>query len=318
MRGISAALAASLVFGSAGSAAAQDMSGAIGAAVGNAVMQAQYAQCMGGTTRLSAEEAREADAPAGAAMSAYWNLARASDNAAVGPLFRKFKPAVWLNGVSASRANSGQVTDPLARAPGNVLVETPVALVRGNGAQNARGVWEVRNAAGAHAGYYVADFARVSSWKLAGIELLPAAAPAPEVAEFCEVPGDIQRFHERSAAITDGEIAKLLKKSKPLATCIEGPDCADKMALAKAYIGKNSLFPLVRDTDTLLLTAGPVYTDTHPSFAVALDPPSPDRRRTMRFRAWCGNMFACFPSNGKSGENFLAALGEAPAERKAD
>ena len=292
-------------------AAAQSsfMADVIGQAVANSSAQAQMAQCVGGTTSLSEKEAREADEPVEALMAKYWATVSASENAMIDGFYHPFGKAIWASGGSEIRARTPKgITDPYARGAGNVLVEKPVVIVRGRSGQNARGIWEVRSSAGGHVGYYLADFLRSPNWRLLRLELLPAEAPAPEVRPFCAEPGDIDAFHKAAEAIPESRIVKITSKSTQVITCAQGSDCAQKWTRARRWVQDNGRFPLIRDTDTVLLTAGPIYADTTPAYVIVLDPPSADGRQIMRFRAWCGNMFGCFPSPTKAREALLADL----------
>jgi hypothetical protein len=203
------------------------------------------------------------------------------------------------------------ITDPFARAAGNILSDKPVAFFRGRQGNAARGLWEVTNPEGGRVGYYLADFTRGGDWRLLRLELIPAGSPAPEVKPFCAIAGDIEAFHRAAAAMPESEIASRSKKSKPLATCLDGPDCSGKWARARQWLAKYSLFPLIRDTDALLMTSGPLYPgNLQMAYAVVLDPATSGGQRTIRFRAWCANWVACSPSLSDARRDFLAALQE--------
>lgn len=280
----------------AGVAPAQVTPGVIGQTVANAMADMAIAQCLAGVTTMSAEEAHEADGPVQAAVANYWAAASASDNAQLAALFKTSGKSAWVaNGVER-RVRSVPVTDSYARTPGNVLVEKPIVLVRAKYGRTARGLWEVRTASGSHAGFYLVDFSQGADWRPHRLELLPPNASAPMVSPYCETPGDIEAFYEAAKAIPEKQIEKITRKSVPVTTCAEGADCSGKWERARQWVRQNSAFPLIRDTDTLLLTSGPVYADLRPSYAVVLDPPTSDGRRTIRLRAWCGNWFSCAPT----------------------
>jgi len=284
------------------------MANILGNVVANSMIHAQLVQCKGGATTLPETAAREADGPAQVAIAKYWAAASAGDNAQMGAFFHGSGKAAWIADGVEVRVHSTPITDRYARTVGNLLVEKPVVLVRGRYGETARGVWEIRNSSGGHAGYYLVDFSRSSGWRPHRLELLPPNASVPAVNPYCQEPGDIDAFNEAAKAIPESQIAKITKKSTVVTTCVQGPDCAAKWSRARQWVQEIGVFPLIRDTDALLLTSGPVYADLTLAYVVVLDPPTPDGRRAMRFRAWCGNMFTCATTPANAREAFLAAL----------
>lgn len=100
---------------------------------------------------------------------------------------------------------------------------------------------------------------------------------------------------------------KALSKAKPVAVCQVGPDCEQRWARAREWVGKNSRFTLVRDNGHEILTRFAVYANTDASYAVALDEPR-NGFRTIRFRAWCGNWIACSPKPETLAKLFAQAV----------
>jgi len=292
----------------AASPASAQMYAAIGAAVGDSVSDMLRAKCIAGLAIPSNEEAHEADAPAQAVVAKYWALVSARDNVLVGDLFDRSSKSAWIDHGSDVRVHAAPITDRYARQDGNRLVQIPIAFVRSRDGISARGVWEVRNASGDLTGYYLVDFVRRVAWFPRRIELLASSAPAPTIAPYCETPGDIEAFHEAAKSIPESRIAKIISKSVAVATCLDGADCSEKWSRAKRWVQERGKFPLIRDTETLLLTSGPLVHDVDLAFVIVLDPPSADGRRPIRFRAWCGNIIRCGPSPEVANEAFLAGL----------
>lgn len=111
--------------------------------------------------------------------------------------------------------------------------------------------------------------------------------------------------------VSDQWVARTTRPARVVATCRDGADCDRKRERARSWIAQNSRFTLARDTPDLLITNGAIYADTHPSIAVLFDPPR-DGIRQIRFRAWCGNIFACFPSPGSLRRLFAQAMADVP------
>lgn len=275
-----------------------------GNAIYYAVQDAAAKQCL--VTKPSAANLTWADTatPVKAAMARYWAAAGKADGVAIAELFQKNGKAVWIANGSAVPARSGFITDPYARAPGNMLVEQPVALFPARGGDTARGLWEIRDQSGARVGHYLVDFRESLDWRPQRLELIPADAPVPAVGPYCFMPGDM----EAAMAMSDGQIAKRAKKATFVASCIAGQDCAEKWARARQWVTENSAHPLIRYTDSLLLTSASAKASLAASYVVTLDPPGSDNRRAIRFRAWCGNYFVCFPRLGNAREAFTIAL----------
>jgi len=247
--------------------------------------------------------------PVKAAMARYWSEANRADGIAIADLFQNNGKAAWIANGSVLLARSGRITDPYARAPGNVLAGQPVALFRARRSDTARGLWEIRDQSGTLVGHYLVDFRQNMDWRPQRLELIPAGAPIPAVGPYCAIPGDM----EAAMAMSDSEIAKRAKKASVIGNCIEGQDCAEKWARARRWVTENSAHPLIRYTDSLLLTSASAKASLAASYVVTLDPPTSDNRRAIRFRAWCGNYFICFPRLGNAREAFAAAL-ETPVE----
>jgi hypothetical protein len=112
--------------------------------------------------------------------------------------------------------------------------------------------------------------------------------------------------------MSEKAIARALAKAKPVATCRIGEDCDRKWRRASKWVHDNSRFTLVRDDETAILTYPAIYANTDASFAVVLDEPV-EGVRTIRFRAWCGNIIACMPSPGALRLMFTQALADASA-----
>lgn len=295
-------------------ASAQIIGNAIANSMGAASTNWSFVRCAGGKSPLSELAAQEAENAAQAIIARYWTAVSATDDAQIGTLFDVSEKAVWIANGSEVRVHSQPITDPFARGNGNVLATKPVIIVQSINGQTARGVWEVTNSSGSPVGFYRIDFEKKSTWRPIRIELLPTDTPSPIATPYCYSPGDIETYSVAAKAISESEIAKLVQKAKVVASCIQGLDCAEKWSRAQRWIEENRTYLLVRNTETLLLNAKPVKADVTPTYLVALDEPTPDGRRTIRFRSWCGNMFACFPSAGKTKQAFVAFLEQVSTE----
>ncbi|MFM5893121.1 MAG: hypothetical protein ACKOQM_01650 [Novosphingobium sp.] len=305
-RGLLTAICAVAIGFTANQANAQ--AAAIGNAIYNATNNAQFSACQSGLTGLSAEQVNRIGAMATNNMIGYYQRVSVEKDANLSSVFDGSKKSRWVNGGVEFLIRNQTVTDPFAYNSGNLLVKIPIVLMVGGFGANARGAWEVTDAAGKHIGYYLVDFKQTSDWKPISIELIPAGASAPVVKPYCVVPGDVEANLKAAKNIPDKEIAKIAKKAKPIASCMQGADCDDKWARVRKWVQEKSAFPLIRDTDTLLLTDGPVSANVSLAYVVTLDAPSADGKRAIRFRAWCGNMFICFPSPGKTGDEFKQLL----------
>lgn len=281
---------------------------AIGNAIYNSTNNANFAACQSGLTDLSAGQVNQIGAIATNNMINYYGRVSAERDVNLSSIFDGSKKSRWVNNGVEYLIRNQTITDPFAYNSGNLLVKTPIVLFVGGFGANARGVWEVTDVAGKHIGYYLVDFKQTSDWKPISIELIPAGGSAPVVKPYCAIPGDVEANLEAAKNIPDKEIAKITKKAKLIASCMQGPDCDDKWARVRKWVQGKSAFPLIRDTDTLLLTDGPVSANVSLAYVVALDAPSADGKRSIRFRAWCGNMFVCFPSPGKTGDELKQLL----------
>lgn len=279
----------------------------LGIAVHAALENAKLKKCLGGLTSLSVT-APGSDLPIHQAMERYWQAAKSADSVSLASVFQSSEKAVWVYGPMEVRIGSMLVTDPYARASGNVMSKEPASLTRSNDGQSARGVWEVKNAMGGRIGYYLVDFLINSDLSPLRVELLPPSEVPPMVTPYCQKPGDIDKFNAAAKAMPPSKLSKIIEKATTLTTCIEGPQCAEFWARARQWIEHLASFPLVKDTDTLLLTSGPVDADLSLAYAVVLDPPSAGGLRNVRLRAWCGNMLGCAPSPNAAREALLHEL----------
>ncbi len=286
-----------------GTASAQDYAGAIY----NAMKAVAHQECLIGKPSEVDFTGGEASGPTRESMAQYWKAASAADSIDVADIFQASGKAAWLFNGAETQVRSGKVTDVFARAAGSVLVEEPLALVRAKLGDTARGVWEVRNPSGEAIGYYLVDFRRRSNWKPLRLELISAASGAPAVQPYCYMPGDIEAA---KVPLSERQVAKISKKAKPAATCTRGADCAEKWVRARQWVADNSAYPLIHYTDTALITSGPAYASLAVAVVVTLDPPNADNRQVIRFRAWCGNYFMCFPKPGTAHATFAQMLAE--------
>lgn len=175
----------------------------IGQVVGNMAAQQARAQCMSGQP-LPPDEIAEALDPARLVMSHYWDRASAADAADVTGAFHERGRADWVSGETTRRRTQLRaVSDPFARQAGAVFEAEPRVFVRAADGGSARGLWRVdpAQAGGQPLGYYLADFRRSGGdWKLRRVELLPGAATPPEVTQYCNAPGDIDRARAEAEA----------------------------------------------------------------------------------------------------------------------
>lgn len=286
-----------------GTASAQDYAGVIY----DAMKAVAHQECLIGKPSEADSTGGEASGPAQEAMVRYWKLASAADSIDVTDIFQASGKATWLFNGAETPVRSGKVTDVFARAPGSVLVEEPLALVRAKLGDTAQGVWEIRNPSGEAIGYYLVDFRRKSNWKPLRLELVSPAGGAPAVKPYCYMPGDIEAA---KVPLSDRQVAKISKKARPAATCAQGADCAEKWARARQWVADNSAYPLIHFTDTALITSGPARASLAVAVVVTLDPPGADKRQVIRFRAWCGNYFMCFPKPSTAHTTFAQMLVE--------
>lgn len=276
--------------------------------VGDVMADFAKAKCVGGVSIMSPADERAADSPITAAMVGYWAVASERESALVNDIFDKTGKAAWVFGDKSVDVRTTPVVDPYARTAGSTLVHTPMALVRGRWGEAARGVWEVKSSSGDRLGLYLVDFVRRSGWRPHRLELLPPEASVPSIKAFCETPGDVEAFHESARAIPETQIAKLVKKASVVATCVDGQDCSSKWARAKAWIDQSSVFPIIRDTESLLLTSGPIDNDLNFALAVTMGQVLADGRREIRLRAWCGNWITCISKPETARNAFISAI----------
>lgn len=288
-------------------ASAQDYAGAIFDSM-NAVA---HQECLIGKSDEADYSDSEATGPAKEAVARYWRAASAADSVTVKDLFQASGKAVWVRDGAEIPVRSGQITDVFARANGSLLVEEPVVLVRAKLGDTARGVWKVRSQSGETIGYYLVDFRRKSNWKPLRLELVSPAAGAPVVKPYCYMPGDIEAA---KVPLSERQVAKISTKARPAATCIQGADCTAKWARARQWVAENSVYPIIHYSDTALITTGPARASLAAAMVVTLDPPDAANRQVIRFRAWCGNYFMCFPKPATAHAAFTQMLAEPASE----
>jgi hypothetical protein len=171
-------------------------------------MGASNNACLSGTP-LPDSEVREADAPAKALMSSYWQRARTSDPAALSDI--AWRSSKLVESGAETKLRSAALPDSFARDADNVLLETPLTIVRSGYGHLARGVWEVKRSDGSHVGYYVVDILRDFSWKILRLELLSKDAPIPEVGPYCSEQGDIEKY---KIAVAEQEAKRAQRKAE--------------------------------------------------------------------------------------------------------
>ena len=297
-----------LVSASANVASAQIIPNVMMGAVDDAHSKQDFVRCAAGRLPGLANMELPLDQLAQAAVERYWATVSSSDSVDVSAAFDPSSSSVWISNGQKIQVNLQTVEDPFARTKGNILAAKPLEPIRLLNYQKARGIWEVTNSSGTRVGYYLIEFTRNSNWSPIRMELLPPDAPSAAIMPYCYKPGDIEAYSNAERAISDSQVAKLVQRAAVVATCSQGPDCSEMWKRSQRWVEEHRLFLLVKNTETLLLTAKPVKADVSPTLMVALDPPTPDGKRTIRFRAWCGNWIVCVPSAAKVEQDFVASL----------
>ena len=107
--------------------------------------------------------------------------------------------------------------------------------------------------------------------------------------------------------VTDEWERRMTGPARAVMSCRAGADCDSIRSRARQWIVDHSRYSIVSESDDLIITRGPAYASNDSAFAVVFSPVR-SGTRDVRFRAWCGNWIACFPSTEEWRRRFIRAM----------